>query len=417
MILYIDPGTGSMLFSLGIGLLSVLWFGARKLYMKVKYLKPRRRVTDSNVLPLVIYSDDKRYWKYLEPICREMDKREIGVVYMTASDDDPALSNTYPHIKGEFIGKGNRPYTKLNFLKATLLLTTTPGLEVYQWKRSKDVSCYIHIPHGANAMTFIRMFGTDFFDVLLLSGQYQFDNTRKLEELRHLPEKELIFVGVPYMDDIIARLAETSQPRNSETTVLLAPSWGNTAIFRRFGGKIIDLLLETGYHIIVRPHPQSFISETEMIEELMLKYPETNQLEWNNDLDNFDVLNRADILISDFSGTVFEFALAYDKPVICVDVHFDDAQYDSCWLETGNWTINTLPRIAMILTENNQGQIKEMIDQCLTDETFRSQRHQVCDEAWIHRGEGAVRVADYLERKYTELTGQSLREAGQTHED
>lgn len=35
MKLYIDPGTGSMLFSLAIGLLSVLWYSIRKLYLKV----------------------------------------------------------------------------------------------------------------------------------------------------------------------------------------------------------------------------------------------------------------------------------------------------------------------------------------------------------------------------------------------
>ena len=47
MRLYIDPGTGSMLFSLAIGLLSVIWFGARKLYMKVKYLTPGKAKTDT----------------------------------------------------------------------------------------------------------------------------------------------------------------------------------------------------------------------------------------------------------------------------------------------------------------------------------------------------------------------------------
>ena len=38
MNLYIDPGTGSMMFSLALGIVSVLWFGAKKLYIKMKYL-------------------------------------------------------------------------------------------------------------------------------------------------------------------------------------------------------------------------------------------------------------------------------------------------------------------------------------------------------------------------------------------
>ena len=47
----------------------------------------------------------------------------------------------------------------------------------------------------------------------------------------------------------------------------------------------------------------------------MNEYPESDRLEWNRDTDNFNVLNRSDILISDFSGVIFDFSLVYDKPV------------------------------------------------------------------------------------------------------
>ena len=49
-------------------------------------------------------------------------------------------------------------------------------------------------------------------------------------------------------------------------------------------------------------------SEKEMLDSLMSKYPD---LEWNFDNDNFDILNRADLLISDFSGVIFDFALVF----------------------------------------------------------------------------------------------------------
>ena len=71
-----------------------------------------------------------------------------------------------------------------------------------------------------------------------------------------------------------------------------------------YGKKIIDVLLQTGYHIIVRPHPQSFTSEKDLMEGLMKEYPDSEQLEWNRDADNFEVLKRSDILISDFSGVI-----------------------------------------------------------------------------------------------------------------
>lgn len=411
MILYIDPGTGSMLFSLAMGLLSVIWFGARKLYMKVKYLTPGKRDADSKFIPLVIFSDDKRYWKYFEPVCRELDERGFDVVYMTESEDDPAFHCAYPHVKAEFIGSGNRAYRKLNFLKAHLLLATTPGLDIYQWKRSKTVGCYVYLPHATNAMTTHKMFGLDFYDVLLTSGQYQIDLIRKLEQLRHEPEKELVLVGIPYMDELSDRIQKSSVPPSDETVILLAPSWGRSAALSRFGKDLIEKLLETGYHIIIRPHPQSFVSEKEMVDSLMREFPGSPQLEWNRDNDNFEVLSRADLLISDFSGTVFEFALAFDKPVLCVDTDFDDSQYDSCWLDETNWSIATLSKLGKILKAEDLSNLKEMIDDCLREESYKRSRHEVLRETWAHKGEGAVRAADYIERKLLEITNQGKEQA------
>ena len=409
MKLYIDPGTGSMLFSLAVGLVSVIWFGARKLYMKMKYLTPGKKDTSKNTFPLVIFSDDKRYWKFFEPVCRELDRRGVETVYMTESGDDPVFTCGYPHVKGEFIGAGNKAYGKLNLLNATILLSTTPGLDVYQWKRSNDVKCYIYLPHATNAMTTHKMFGLDFYDVLLSSGQYQIDMIRKLEKLRNEPEKEMVLVGIPYMDEIAERIEKYTSNKSDETVVLLAPSWGKSAALTRFGSRIIKNLIDSGYHIIIRPHPQSFVSETQMIESLMNEFPESKQLEWNRDNDNFEVLNRSDILISDFSGTVFEFALAFDKPVICVDTDFDDSQYDSCWLDEPNWSIATLPKLGKILKEEDLPRLRNIIDECLTDERYKQSRHEVQEEAWIYKGEGAVRVVDYLEQKYRDITGEEQK--------
>ena len=95
---------------------------------------------------------------------------------------------------------------------------------------------------------------------VLLSGEYQARDVRQLEKMRGLPPKELVIVGIPYMDEMVRRLKENSETPPHERTVLLAPSWGDSAIFSRYGGKIIDVLLQTGYHIVVRPHPQSFTS-------------------------------------------------------------------------------------------------------------------------------------------------------------
>ena len=405
MKLYIDPGTGSMLFTILIGVIGAGIYSAKMLLIKLRFKLSGGKVeTSTKKIPFAIFSDDKRYWSIFEPICRELNARGKEVVYMTASEDDPGLKCSYPHVKAEYLGKDNRAFAKLNFLNASVLLSTTPGLDVYQWKRSKDVQHYVHIAHAANDITLYRMFGLDYYDAVLLSGEYQLDQIRALEQKRGLPAKELLTVGIPYMDEMQEKQRRAGPAPEHPRTVLLAPSWGKSAILNVYGGKIIDVLLKTGYHVIIRPHPQSFKSEKELMDRLMKEYPASEQLEWNADTDNFDVLRRSDILISDFSGVIFDFALIHDRPIIYTDPKFDLGQYDAWWLEDPLWTLSALPRLGKQLTRENMENLKELIDQCLTDNTYAEGRRTVKAETWQHAGEGAVRVAEYLIRKHGELT-------------
>lgn len=413
MKLYIDPGTGSMLFAILIGILGALSYLLKELIVKLRFVFSGGKKVDANrdKLPYVIFSDNKRYWSIFEPVCRELDRRGVDITYMTASPDDPALQTELSHVKPVFIGEGNKAFAKLNFLNACIVLSTTPGLDVYQWKRSKKVDYYVHMLHAASEVAGYHMFGIDYYDALLLSGDYQARDVRALEQLRELPAKELVKIGIPYMDEMAARLAADTVPAH-ETTILLAPSWGESAIFSRYGGKIIDVLLQTGYRVIVRPHPQSFTAEKELLEGLMRDYPESDRLSWNRDTDNYEVLKRSDLLISDFSGVIFDFSLVYDKPAIYADTEFDRGPYDIWWLDTPYWTFTALPRIGEKLTPENMGSLKALIDACLTDPKYAAGRREVRAETWAYPGEGAKRAADYLQAKYAELTQAEAAAAG-----
>jgi CDP-glycerol glycerophosphotransferase (TagB/SpsB family) len=57
------------------------------------------------------------------------------------------------------------------------------------------------------------------------------------------------------------------------------------------------------------------------------------RLSWNFDNDNFNVLKESDIMISDFSGVIFDYTLIFDRPVIYADTDFDKAPYDAAWFE------------------------------------------------------------------------------------
>jgi len=395
---YIDPGTGSMLFTILIGVLGAAVYALRGAFVKLRFLLSTGKAAkaDQKKLPLVIFAESKRYWNVFGPVCDELERRGQETWYYTCSEDDPVFHKGYSSIHPEFIGAGNKAFAKLNMLQARVLLSTTPGLDVYQWKRSKSVDLYVHMLHAPADVTLYRLFGIDYYDAILLSGEYQIRQVRALEELRNLPAKELALTGVPYLDVNRQRLEAAGPVPEHPVTVLLAPSWGKSGILSRYGEEAIDALLATGYQLIIRPHPQSFVSEKDMLDRLMAKYP---QVEWNRDNDNFEVLRRSDILISDFSGVIFDFALVFDKPVIYADTSFDDSPYDSHWLEEAPWTFSVLPRIGHQLTAGDLAHVKDLIDECLEDERFILAREEARNETWVCRGNGASAIADWLIEK------------------
>lgn len=397
--LYIDPGTGSMLFSLVIGLVATLTFGLRALFVKIRFGFNKKDIAEEkDVIPYVIFSDHKRYWNIFRPIVQEFENRGVDVVYYTLSSDDPALSCGMKHIKAEYLGEGNKPFAKLNFLNADIVISTTPGLDVYQWKRSKNVKCYVHIPHTVDDLSGYRMFGLDHYDVLMASGPNQVETVDKIESLRpSIEKKEKIIVGSTPLDELKKKYDENHRKEEDEKpVVLVAPSWGKSGILSKYGDKFLSSLEKTGFEIIVRPHPQSFSSEKDMIDSLMEKHP---SIAWNKDNDNFSVLDRSDILITDFSGIIFEYALVFKKPLIYADTEFDTLPYDADWLDEEYWSLRKLPQIGIKLDEKDFDDIGNIITEALNSKELSKGRKELENECWNYQGQAGVRCVDYLIEK------------------
>lgn len=401
-ILYIDPGTGAMLFTALIGLVTTATYALRKWSIKLKFMLGRGK-GDAGVLSdkqdLIIFSDHKRYWNVFKPICDELELRGFDCLFYTASEDDPALKENYRHVKCSFIGSGNKAYAALNILSAYICLATTPGLDVYQWKRSKKTDFYAHIFHSPSVPLY-RMFGLDYYDAVLLNGSFQEDMLRRLEQMRGLPAKEMPVVGSTYLDSMEKRrLSENEQAKKREndgTTVLLAPSWGKSAILSKYGRDFLEALKTTGYDIIVRPHPQSMTAERALLDELMKEFPDSDHWHWNYDNDNFSVLERADIMISDFSGVILDNAFIFDGSVIYTDTEFDPSPYDACWIDEPLWIETVLPQIGRKLSKDDIPHIKDVIDETISSQKLSEGRKRIKDTAWEYKGEAAVRTVDYL---------------------
>jgi len=397
--LYIDPGTGSALFSILIGAAATLYFLFRAVVLKFKTGfsgGARTSLNSGYTRKYVIYNEGKQYFDLFKPVIEEFERNKVELLFLTSAADDPVFDLKSIYLKPEYIGEGNKAFAYLNFLSAEVVLMTTPGLDVYQLKRAKTVKHYSHVIHGVSDATTYRLFGLDYFDSVLLTGDYQGDDIRLLEKQRGLPEKQLFTVGCSYLDEYSNKIKNIPPEENHPFTVLLSPSWGPSALLTRYGEKLLDPLSVSGWRVIIRPHPQSQKSEKEMLERLQTRYKNSGNFVWDFERENIFSLSKADIMISDFSGIIFDYMFLRDKPVLYVNRDFDKRIYDADDLDHELWQFKTLREAGIALQEADFPKITEIITNAKDSETLSAARKKALDTAWQYRGESGKRTFDFM---------------------
>jgi hypothetical protein len=391
--LYIDPGTGSMLFSLFVSLAAVGYFLLRALVIRAKFLVLGKRSSGPGA-PFVIYNEARQYWYVFKPILEEFENRKIPVRYLSSAKDDPFFDCNFSYVSGEYIGRGNRTFTRLNFLEADVCLMTTPALEVFQLKRSKFVRHYSHIRHDTGDVTCYRLFGIDWFDSILLSGEYQIEDIRELERIRSTPRKELPVIGSTYLDMYREVLQSLPKEKNRPFTVLVSPSWGPGSLLNVFGETLLDPLVETGWRVILRPHPQSKTSEGTLLAKLEERYRDSSVLQWDYEAENIGTLARSDVMISDFSGIIFDFAFLFNNPVFYSTVSFNMEMYDAGDLDHLPWKFEAIRTFGLEL--GDPASLPGRIRKAVSNAAFTAEREYARNRAWQNPGNAAAEAVDFL---------------------
>ena len=394
-----------MLFSILIGALATVYFLSRAAWIKIKFLFTGKKGNiDKSSYRFVIYNEDIRYWNVFKPVLDAFENHETEVTYFTSCKEDPVFNAEYKFVFSQYIGEGNTAFAKLNFLSADVVLMTTPGLDVYQLKRSRNVKHYAHLEHSVGDATMYRMFGLDYFDSILVTGMYKEKDVRWLEEHRNINRKEIVSVGCTYLDEFKKRIEKIPAEEDHKFTVLLSPSWGPSAILSRYGEKLLDSLQATGWNIIVRPHPQSRISEKEILDRLTSRYKDMENIIWDYNSDNIFSLKKADIMISDFSGIIYDYTFLCDKPVMYVNADMDLRMYDA-WYVPGQkpWQVNAVKKFGIELKESQFSNIKEIIQTARDSKELEDLRHKAKNEAWENIGFAGEKVYEFMVSRKNDL--------------
>jgi CDP-glycerol glycerophosphotransferase (TagB/SpsB family) len=185
------------------------------------------------------------------------------------------------------------------------------------FRRSKAVGHYVHLQHALGEALYVRPYSYDFFDSIFCCGEILKTNIRKIEFVRKLPYKNLYEIGVPHYDELL----ELSPPPKSDAhvptakpVVLVAPSWGPLSIFETLGTSFLEALTDS-FRVVVRPHPQMRHSQPALYQEILT----LENVEVDVSKTPMPAMAKADILLSDISGIMHEFAFILEKPVVFLE--------------------------------------------------------------------------------------------------
>ena len=279
-----------------------------------------------NERDVVFYSENENSMLIFKSLISELtNKHNLNICYVTSSKDESILKKPNNKIKSFFIGDSVvRTKFFLN-LKAKILIMTMPDLETFHIKKSKVYPVhYVYLFHSMVSTHLIyRRSAFEHFDSIFCVGNYQLDEIRSTEKLYNLKPKNLIRYGYGHLDNLLEKYSKRIRlPKNNENKlhILLAPSWSDDGLFENISEKVIDILLREGYKVTFRPHPMTQKKSKKKIDRMMEKFSKNESFLLEQNIFNFDSFLLSDIMITDWSGAALEFAFAFEKPVLFIDV-------------------------------------------------------------------------------------------------
>lgn len=274
--------------------------------------------------PFVVYAEDIASYKMVEGYLDGLRERhERSIVYVTSASDDPLLSEPPAGMSVHYVSKLLPSFMRR--LDSRVLLTTMPDLAKLDIPRP-PASCHcLYAFHSLNSIHEVYLEGAfDHYDSFFCTGPH---HKRELEAHFHafgMPQPELHEVGYHQLDRVYQSFQAYSAPETQRPTVLVAPSWGRGNLLEAAGVEIVGHLLAMGARVVVRPHPCFFLpiypKGLQVVDRVEARWGSDPHFTLERDITSADSFLEADLMVSDFSGAAFEYALGTLRPVLFIDV-------------------------------------------------------------------------------------------------
>lgn len=400
VLLYIDPASTSALLYIVIAIGATLAFTLKGFFYRViNFVKGKgfKSNNDFEGYDILFYSEGKQYWNVFLPVIQALEKKNVKCGYLTSDEDDSGLSYESSLMKAKYIGNLTMTSVYLNKLEAKFVGMTTPQLDVMMIRRSKKVDHYGHIVHAPIDIFSYRKFAFDYFDSVFCSGYHQIEGIQKLEEKRGTSKKTLFESGLTYYDVMLEHNKKNTPTPSNKKVVLVAPTWKEYSILNRFGVRFFEnLLKDTSFDVILRPHPQSYVSFPEVIGEIEKHFENETRFSIDrNPLANSS-MEKSNVMISDLSGVIWDYAFLYEKPVMLLKTEADAMLgFEGSELNYEMWEMRERSRLGKNFDENDIDNIGVLVSETIKNPSANS-LETLRDESVYNFGKAGEAVAKQI---------------------
>lgn len=335
---------------------------------------------------LVFYSEGPEYWLHYRPLVTELASRPgVQLSYVSSSPDDPGLHLGLGAVRPFYIGPGFLRTLWFMFLKARVLVTTMPDLETFHIKRSRlHPVRYVYVFHApVSTHMMYREAAFDHYDEVFCVGPHHEREIRARENQAGLPEKTLFRHGYGRLDDLLAQTAAAPAPANDPLWALVAPSWTDNGIMATVAAELVRVLLAAGFRVTVRAHPRTRLVHPERLEALRREFGEAERFTLEDGSRESAALDKADIMVSDWSGVALEYAFVRGRPVLFVDTprKVVNPRYESLGIEPMEAAVRS--EVGEVIALDRLRDAPEALRRlCADPETGRERRLALRDK-WI----------------------------------
>ena len=352
---------------------------------------------------LVFYSEGSGFYKYFEKIILWLlENSKLTIHYVTSDPGDQvfALAKENPRLVPYYIGP-KKLITLFMKLEADVVVMTMSDLGNYQYKRSyysKNIK-YVYVFHYPLSTHMVLHTGAlRHYDAILCVGDFQFEEIRQTEKLFGDPEQELIACGYGQLEKLYDAYQAAPRTQRQRPKVLIAPSWQPDNILDSCIDPLLQELLGQGFDVTVRPHPEYVKRYGDRMNAIVKRYEDYKggdlffELDFTGNTSIFD----SDTVISDWSGTAYEFVMVTERPCVFVDTppKINNPDYEKITVPPLEFTLRD--QVGVRVSPGSFSGLSEKIRALLQDESYSDRIRAIREKTVANFGRSGEVGGEYI---------------------